>query len=77
MIAGAANHARMADRLMIETVAIQCPYCGESYETVVDLSAGSQRYIEDCAVCCKPIEITLQVGDDGELIEVSTGTEND
>ena len=62
---------------MIESVAIQCPYCGESYETVVDLSAGSQRYVEDCAVCCKPIEITLQVGDDGELIEVSTGTDND
>jgi transposase-like protein len=67
----------MADHLMIETIAIQCPYCGESYETVVDLSAGSQRYVEDCAVCCKPIEITLQVGDDGELIEVSTGTDND
>jgi transposase-like protein len=62
---------------MIETIAIQCPYCGESYETVVDLSAGSQRYIEDCAVCCRPIEITLQVGDDGELIDVGTNTDNE
>jgi transposase-like protein len=62
---------------MIETIAIQCPYCGESYETVVDLSAGSQRYIEDCAVCCRPIEVTLQVGDDGELIEIATSTDNE
>ncbi len=62
---------------MIETIAIQCPYCGESYETVVDLSAGSQRYIEDCAVCCRPIEITLQVGDDGELIDVGTNTDSE
>lgn len=62
---------------MIETITIQCPYCGESYETVVDLSAGSQRYVEDCAVCCRPIEVTLQVGDDGELIEVGTATDND
>jgi len=62
---------------MIETITIQCPYCGESYETVVDLSAGSQRYVEDCAVCCRPIEVTLQVGDDGELIDVGTGTDND
>jgi transposase-like protein len=62
---------------MLETIAIQCPYCGESYETVVDLSAGSQRYVEDCAVCCRPIEITLQVGDDGELIDVGTNTDND
>ena len=57
---------------MIESVVISCPYCGESFETVVDLSAGSQRYIEDCAVCCRPIEIALRVGDDGELVEVST-----
>jgi transposase-like protein len=62
---------------MIETIAIHCPYCGESYETVVDLSAGSQRYIEDCAVCCRPIEITLQVGDDGELIDVGMNTDNE
>jgi uncharacterized Zn finger protein len=62
---------------MTETIAIQCPYCGESYETVVDLSAGSQHYIEDCAVCCRPIEVTLRVGDDGELIEVGTATDRD
>ncbi|HEY2395205.1 MAG TPA: CPXCG motif-containing cysteine-rich protein [Rudaea sp.] len=61
---------------MIETITIQCPYCGESYETVVDLSAGSQRYVEDCTVCCRPIEVTLQVGDDGELIDVGTSTDN-
>lgn len=62
---------------MTETITIQCPYCGESYETIVDLSAGSQRYVEDCAVCCRPIEIALRVGDSGELIDVSTATDND
>jgi transposase-like protein len=62
---------------MIETVTIACPYCGESYETTVDLSAGSQRYIEDCAVCCRPIEITLRVDEDGELLEISTTTDRD
>ena len=53
----------------------QCPYCGESFETSADTSAGSQDYIEDCAICCKPIEIALRVGDDGELQEVSTRTD--
>ena len=62
---------------MTDPITIHCPYCGESYETVVDVSAGSQRYIEDCAVCCRPIEIALRVGDDGELIDVSTGTDSD
>ena len=61
----------------LETVIIDCPYCGESYETAVDLSAGSQRYIEDCTICCRPIEIALRVGDDGELLEISTTTDRD
>ncbi len=30
---------------------------------VVDLSAGSQSYIEDCEVCCKPIQISYTVED--------------
>ncbi len=62
---------------MLDLISITCPYCGESYTTQVDLSAGSQRYIEDCAVCCKPIEIALRVSDDGELLESSTHTDRD
>lgn len=62
---------------MPESVVIHCPYCGESYETAVDLSVGSQNYIEDCAVCCRPIEIALRVGDAGELLEISTRTDRD
>ncbi len=62
---------------MTETITIHCPYCGEAYETVADPSAGSQRYIEDCAVCCRPIEVTLRVGEDGELLDVTTATDRD
>ncbi len=62
---------------MSDTIVIHCPYCGESYETAVDPSAGSQRYIEDCAVCCRPIEIVMRVGDDGELLDVSTATDSE
>ena len=62
---------------MSDTIVIHCPYCGESYETVVDPSAGSQRYIEDCAVCCRPIEIVMRVDDDGELLDVSTATDSE
>mgnify|MGYP002814538996 CR=1 FL=1 len=31
---------------------------------IVDLSVRRQIYIEDCEVCCKPIEITCTVEDD-------------
>ena len=62
---------------MLEPVTLDCPYCGESFATTVDLSAGSQCYVEDCAVCCRPIEVRLRVGDDGELLAIDTSTDRD
>ncbi|KAA9133198.1 CPXCG motif-containing cysteine-rich protein [Marinihelvus fidelis] len=44
----------------METENLSCPYCGEPLELLVDDSAGAQRYIEDCAVCCKPIEVEVR-----------------
>ena len=54
-------------------VTIRCPYCGERYGTALDVSAGSVHAIEDCQICCQPIEITATVGDDGELDSVQAG----
>lgn len=34
-----------------------CPYCWESISMLLDLSAREQTYIEDCEVCCRPIQI--------------------
>lgn len=44
---------------------IQCPYCGETITVFVDDSAGDQQYVEDCQVCCRPIEIRVNVAEDG------------
>ena len=62
---------------MIETIAIDCPYCGERFTTTADVSAGSQAYVEDCAICCRPIEIALRVDENGELTGVDTRTDRD
>src|ERR1700722_864330 len=51
---------------------IVCPYCGESFETPVDTSSGSARYVEDCQICCQPIEFSLQVDHAGILQSLST-----
>jgi transcription elongation factor Elf1 len=40
-----------------------CPYCGEEISMVLDVSVRRQTYIEDCEVCCKPIEISYTVQD--------------
>ncbi len=34
-----------------------CPYCGELISAILDLSVQEQDYIEDCEVCCNPINI--------------------
>lgn len=40
----------------------KCPYCFEKISMILDLSVnGTQIYIEDCEVCCRPIQITFNV----------------
>ena len=47
-----------------------CPYCGEPIQLHVDVSAGSQIYIEDCQVCCQPFQVGVVV-DEGELRDLA------
>ncbi len=42
-----------------------CPHCGERISMLLDLSAGCQRYIEDCEVCCNPVEIVFRAEEGG------------
>lgn len=41
----------------------QCPYCWEEISMLIDTSVRQQKYIEDCEVCCNPIEIFAQSED--------------
>ena len=61
---------------MLPTVDVHCPYCGEPITLVVDDSAGAQRYIEDCQVCCRPITVMVSVDEDGEW-SADVATEDD
>jgi hypothetical protein len=51
---------------------VECPYCGERFETPVHTSSGSARYVEDCQICCRPIEFSLEVDHAGVLQSLST-----
>ena len=53
-----------------EFVTVECPYCGEAFGTSADASAGPCTYVEDCQVCCQPIEMELRVDEDGKLLEL-------
>jgi hypothetical protein len=49
----------------------QCPYCGEGFKTQPDTSFGSARHVEDCQICCQPIEFSLEVDHAGVLQALS------
>ena len=50
-------------------VFFQCPYCFETISMMLDPSAGGQSYIEDCEVCCRPIQVSYQV-DEQSIVNV-------
>ena len=49
----------------LEELDIQCPYCWETINVLIDCSVETQEYIEDCQVCCRPIVFDVLVDDDG------------
>jgi hypothetical protein len=49
-------------------VSLECPYCGEPMDLVVDPTAGStQSYVEDCAVCCQPMEVLVEIDREADV----------
>jgi hypothetical protein len=49
----------------------ECPYCGEPLVLSIDNSGGRrQAYVEDCVVCCRPIEVRVLVADDDVDVRV-------
>lgn len=59
-----------------DTATVDCPYCGEAIDVLVDTSVDHQQYIEDCSVCCRPIVFTV-TADDGELLSVEVRSEDE
>ena len=41
-----------------------CPYCWQEISMLLDLSINEQSYVEDCEICCNPIEISYVVEDE-------------
>jgi hypothetical protein len=45
-----------------------CPYCWQRISMVLDISVKGQTFIEDCEVCCQPIQVRYSV-EDGDVSE--------
>ena len=46
---------------------IQCPWCGEAFSVAVDTTQEEQRFVTDCEVCCRPMEIVATC-EPGEIL---------
>jgi len=62
---------------LLTSSTIDCPYCGELLEILIDGSAGNQDYVEDCQVCCSPIDISVQVDSSGEIVNIQSKRDTD
>ena len=38
-----------------------CPHCWENQLKMIDPSIKKQNFIEDCEVCCNPLEFDLSI----------------
>lgn len=45
----------------------QCPYCWEHISVLLDPSIKEASFIEDCEVCCNPLEI-IAIFNNGALV---------
>ncbi len=50
---------------MLDTVAVDCPYCGETVEIALDPETEG-RMVQDCEVCCNPWLLTVRRDGEGE-----------
>lgn len=62
--------ARRARSLILNAMEhfFTCPYCWQRISFVLDPSVTEQTYVEDCEVCCRPIEVRYAV-EEGEVSE--------
>ncbi len=47
----------------------QCPYCGQTFDLVIDTSTRTQRFTTDCEVCCRPFEVVAEC-EAGEVLSL-------
>ncbi len=55
---------------------VYCPYCGEGFTAFIDLTQGNHQTVEDCYVCCRPIEFLIE-SDGHNLIRIETFTSDE
>jgi hypothetical protein len=59
---------------MDDTFEITCPSCGEALEIYVEPDVHG-TYIQDCEVCCQPMQITVVDDEESRYVSVEPADE--
>ncbi len=51
---------------MEESVPVQCPFCWQKFDLMIDASTPVQRFTTDCEICCRPFEVFAEC-EDGQV----------
>ncbi len=54
---------------MLVEIQLECPHCGEVFTSTADTSQGSYTTIEDCQVCCAPMNVEV-ICEPGQVEEI-------
>ncbi len=56
------------------SVRVQCPFCGQRFDLVVDTSSSDQRFSTECEVCCHPFDVVANCRP-GEVLGIEVYSE--
>ena len=56
--------APAAMKSLLTELSVTCPSCWEQHPVLIDLTDEQRTLIEDCQVCCNPMQISYQLDDD-------------
>ena len=59
---------RYAARMEVSE-SIQCPYCGQRFDLMIDTAVPAARFTTDCEVCCRPFEVAVEC-EPGEILSL-------
>jgi hypothetical protein len=51
----------------VDEITIDCPYCGEAIDVLIDSYDEPQQYYQDCSVCCAPILFIVSENEAGDI----------
>ena len=49
---------------------VQCPFCGQRFDLIIDTSSDFQQFTTDCEVCCRPFEVTVEC-EPGQILSLT------